>query len=153
MVEAWRYWIVRPGNVLASPVTGDTLPRDGVHTARCDHHQQPPAEGCDCGIGYWPTKQDMQQAVVKLALMREANIFHRVAVTVGTAHGQILPDEFPPRWAARVVGGLTGPVMTLPQAMRCTTYRATAILTPRRSPFPYDVPVFRGTALDLLDAA
>lgn len=143
-VDAWRFWAIKPGNTLASPVTGTTLTKDGIHTARCEHHPALPAEGCDCGIGYW-TKQDMQQAIEKLSMTR-----NRFAVTVGTAHGTILPDEFPPRWAVRAVGGFRTPVVVLPKAHRCSSYRVAAILTPIPGPFPYGVPVVHGAVLDLL---
>lgn len=134
--DAWRFWAVKPGT---------TLTKGGIHTARCVHHPAPPAEGCDCGIGYWPTKQDMQQAIEKLPLMH-----NRLAVTVGVAGGPILPDEFPPRWAVRAVGGFRTPVAVLPPAQRCSTYRVAAILTPTPGPFPYNVPVIHGADLDLL---
>lgn len=146
---AWRFWEVIDGNRLISPVSRMVLPvPDAVYAPPCEYHPNPPAAGCDCGVCYWPARRDMQAAVDKLDLMWD-HPFHDIAITVGVAEGRILPDECPPKWADRIAG-VAQSINILPPARRCTTYRVTAILTPRRSPFPFNVPIVRGTSLDLL---
>lgn len=98
----WRFWHVDDDGLLWPPFASPrgyltqqipwadkALPADGVATADCPHGRTPAAPGCDCGLYFWPSADDMYRAVRLFEMVGRS----RVVITFGEVNGPFQVDR------------------------------------------------------------
>lgn len=134
-VIAWRYWEVR-NRKLVSPYQFTELPANGIAVATCDTGHPAPGPTCLCGIAYYPTTQDMQQAITAMSLHTDPNI----AYTAGTVTGHTYRDPCSLYRTGDLLTGLRW--ATPPPAWRAATYTALAVFTDHHTELDHALPIY-----------